>query len=143
MWVESHWGGACTFLVQNRAGHLLLKYLVMMEYFGIYDWHTLWSASINGLSLRLLVSICLSSGAIIKKDVHEDVLIKIQMRVSLAEVTTSVPWQQDEIRIDGISPVFLRMEIRAVRLPALVLLFTGVNLKVFGMVLLFFPAVAI
>ena len=65
------------------------------------------------------------------------------MRISLAEIPSSVFWQEDEIGVDGVPPIFFGVKVGTVRLSALVLLFTGVNLKVFWVILLFFPAVTI
>lgn len=48
-----------------------------MQHLRVNDGHTLRSTSIDGLLLRLLEAILLSPAAIIKKDVHENVFIKI------------------------------------------------------------------
>ena len=49
----------------------------LVQHLRVNDWHTLRSTPIDGLLLRILEAILLSSGAIIKKKAHKYVFVNI------------------------------------------------------------------
>jgi len=62
--------------------------------------------------------------------------------IHLSETASSILGQQDEMGVERLPPVLLRVKVRAVDFLALIKQLAGVNLKIGRMILLLLPPVA-
>jgi hypothetical protein len=123
-----------------------LRLLVCVYYFRVNDGNTLGSTPIDrlGYVVLLLISLCINiyltySAWDIEEQIKEDSLVLL----SLEHGNASVLGEDFELRVDRLSPVFVRMKVGTVVLQTHILLSASMHLIVEWVVLLLLPSMRV